>query len=503
MSNTESKNKQYQNFKNQLEKIADLRYSLSVMSWDMEVNMPPEGSQYRGRQISTIEGLAHQMFTEEQFGKLLSDLKTGDDLSDIERTNVKQTFKSYEKATRFDYDFVVKRSKAVSAAYSAWVKARANDDFSIFETPLKELVDIKRKEAEILGYEDHPYDALMDEYEPNAKTSEIDKLFGDLKPRLKELLDKIEARPQVNDEFMRQYFNKEDQWQFGLDILKQIGYDFDRGRQDLSPHPFTTSFSPGDIRVTTRVDENNFNEMLWSCIHEGGHALYEQGLRSDQYGMPVGAAISLGVHESQSRLYENNLGRSFPFWKANYPQLKDTFKSQLADVSARDFYMAMNKVQPSLIRVEADELTYHFHIMIRYEIEKALIEGSIDVADLPAVWNAKYKEYLGVDVPNNAKGVLQDIHWAHGSFGYFATYSLGSLYAAQYFKQAKKEIPNLEAEIEAGKMDSLLTWLRDKIHQHGQMYTADELCKSITGKSLDAQEFMDYANEKYKDIYSI
>jgi carboxypeptidase Taq len=296
-------------------------------------------------------------------------------------------------------------------------------------------------------------------------------------------------------------YDKSLQWDFGIELLRKMGYDFAAGRQDISTHPFTTSFSGSDVRVTTRINQNDLNEMIWSTIHEGGHALYEQGLPDSEYGLPSGEAISLGIHESQSRLWENNVGRSLPFWKANFEELKSYFPENLAEVSATEFYKAMNIVKPSLVRTAADELTYHFHILIRFEIEKQLMEKALSVNDLPTLWNKKYKEYLDLDVPDDASGILQDIHWSHGSFGYFPTYSVGSFYAAQFFAKAKKDIPELNENIGEPEMKKLLVWLRDNIHIHGRTYNSDEVCVRVTGESLNFNYFMDYARGKYKDIY--
>jgi carboxypeptidase Taq len=317
------------------------------------------------------------------------------------------------------------------------------------------------------------------------------------------LLASIRSKEQVSDAFFSQHFSKDAQWQFSLDVLKAIGYDFDAGRQDYSEHPFTTSFASTDVRVTTRVNEADLASLLWSSIHEGGHALYEQGLPDAQYGMPLGAAASLSIHESQSRLWENCVGRGLPFWKHFYPILKERFPQQLSNVPLEGFYAGMNKVQPSLIRTEADELTYHFHVMIRYEIEKGLLEGSIPVQELKEAWNSKYQQYLGLTPPDDVQGILQDVHWSHGSFGYFPTYSLGSFYAAQFWEEAQKQMPNLIQEIEAGQFYSLLQWLRQNIHQYGRRYRSEELCKRITGTGLDFDAFMRYAREKYAGIYGV
>jgi len=282
-----------------------------------------------------------------------------------------------------------------------------------------------------------------------------------------------------------------------------MNFDFEAGRQDISMHPFTTSFSSQDVRVTTKIIENNLKSMIWSCIHEGGHGLYEQGLPKDQYGLPCGEAISLGIHESQSRMWENNVGRGLPYWKANYKRLQTYFPEHLKNVSLDQFYKGINLVKPSPVRIEADEVTYHFHILVRYEIEKALMDGSLKVADLADYWNEQYKKYLGITIKSDAEGVLQDVHWSHGSIGYFPTYSLGSFYAAQFYHQANKDVKGLQQHIEKGNMLPLLKWLREKIHKHGKFYTAEELCIHVTGEKLNFKYFMNYATDKYSAIYSL
>jgi carboxypeptidase Taq len=298
-------------------------------------------------------------------------------------------------------------------------------------------------------------------------------------------------------------YPKDQQWQYGLDLLKQMGYDFGAGRQDISEHPFTTNFSPLDVRVTTRINEQELMSMIGTCLHEGGHGLYEQGLPSEQYGLPLGYAASLGIHESQSRLWENNVGLSKAYWVANFPALKALYPSQLEGVDVELFYAAINQIQPNFVRVEADELHYHLHVLIRYEIEKGLMEGSMQVENLDKIWNEKYKAFLGLDVPDDKLGILQDVHWSEGLLGYFPTYSLGSFYAAQFFHQASKEIPTLSEQLEAGDSSALLAWLREKIHQYGRQYTSEELCQRITGEGLNLKYFMDYAREKYSKIYQL
>ncbi len=493
----------YTNYKELMRKIADVQYAAAVLNWDQETYMPKKGADLRAQQLSTLAGIAHELSTSEELGNLLNQLSGDTSLSEKEKRNIKESLKKYTDNKKYTTEFVKELSKTVSETFQAWHKAKENNDFASYSPTLKKLVKLKRKECEILGYKAHPYDAMLDQYEPGAKTADLEILFNDVRSQLVAFVKQIAAKPQNADDFMFKKFDTQKQWDFGLGLLKQMGYDFDAGRQDVSTHPFTTNFNSEDVRVTTRVNENDLNEMMWSCIHEGGHALYEQGLPVSEYGLPSGEYISLGIHESQSRLWENNVGRSLSYWKANYPTLQKTFNENLKDISATDFYKAMNIVKPSFIRTSADELTYHFHIMIRFEIEKGLMEGSIEVENLPEYWNKKYKEYLNIDVPSDTKGVLQDIHWSHGSFGYFPTYSLGSFYAAQFFAQAKKEIPNLEKEIENGNTKPLLDWLRAKVHQYGKFYTAEELCISITGKKLDFGYFMDYAKNKYSDLYHL
>lgn len=495
----------YAKYQQKMRKVADVGYSIAVLNWDQEIYLPEKGSHIRAQQIATLSGIAHELSVEPTLGRLINRLSLNNKLNEHQRRNIEESKKSFEKQQKFSTDFVMRMSQTTSVAFQAWQKARAADDFALFEPALTRMVDLQREKAQLLGGNNtaHPYDALADEFEPGITTTQLDALFADVREQLSGYIATIFAQPPVADQWLYQHYDRQKQWDYGIQTLKQMGYDFDAGRQDVSSHPFTTSFSPLDVRVTTRINERNFNEMLWSCIHEGGHALYEQGLNPDEYGLPMGEAISLGIHESQSRLWENNVGRSLPYWKANYPALQQTFPDQLGNVSLQDFYRSINKVAPSLIRTNADELTYHFHILIRYEIEKGLIEGSIAVKDLPDIWNARYKTYLHIDVPSNQQGVLQDIHWSHGGFGYFPTYSLGSFYGAQFFAQAQRDVPTLIADIETGNMLPLLQWLRDKIHQHGKFYNSEQLCRAITGEPLNFSYFMQYAKAKYCDIYGI
>ena len=492
----------YQEYTNHLKKIADLNAAIAVLSWDKEVNLPKKSAVFRSQQVATLSGMVHEMSTDKKFVRLLEDIDE-EALSFDQKRNISQTKRSLEKSLKFDTAFVIEKSKVVSECFHAWLKARENNDHKLFLDPLNKLIDKVREEAEILSYDDHPYDAMLDLYEQDLKVADLESLFNPLKEELAQLLSKIKSADQVEDQFLKQYFDKDKQWDFGLYILRSMGYDFDYGRQDISTHPFTISFSPQDVRVTTRIDEQDFLNMTWSCIHEGGHALYEQGLPSESYGLPLGNSISLGIHESQSRLWENNVGRSLNFWKYQYPKLQSFFPEQLNHISLEKFYKGINRIESNLIRTEADEIHYHLHVIIRYEIEKALMEGALQVHDIKDAWNAKYQSYMGLTPPDDNTGFLQDIHWSHGSIGYFPTYSIGSLYAAQFFAQIRKEHSGLRDQIAQGDTSTVLTWLREHIHAHGQRYSAADLCKQLTGEVLNAQYFIDYLKTKYAEIYNI
>lgn len=491
----------YNKYKTTLQKIADIKYASAVLQWDQETYLPKNGNDARGRQIATLSELAHMQFTDASFGDLLIQLSTQENLADKEKRNVQLSLEDFNKSKKLPAAFVRQMSESVNKSFHAWIQARKENNFSIFEKPLQVIIDLKKQEADLLGYENHPYDALMNDYDKGLTTVIVDKLFADLRPQLSDLLNKIALQPQIDDSILHQHFDKASQWDAGIEILKRMHFNFDAGRQDLSEHPFTTNFSSTDVRVTTRVDENDFGNMLWSCIHEGGHALYEQGLPEYEYGMPLGEYCSLSIHESQSRLWENCIGRGISFWNYNYSFLQEKFPQQFKKVSLNSFYNAINKVQPSLIRTEADELTYHFHVMIRYEIEKLLIEGMIVARDIPTYWNEKYQQYLGVTVPDDLQGCLQDVHWSHGSFGYFATYSIGSLYAAQFYDSIKKQHLELERDISTGKTAVIFEWLQKNIYGFGRYYNSEMLCKNATGQSLNSKFFIDYAKEKFVNIY--
>lgn len=484
-----------------LQKIADLRFSGAILQWDQETYLPPKGAHFRARQVATLSELAHDWFTSDRLGDLLTKLEETSGLDETQQSNIRRTREDYTRQRKFTPAFVRKLTEATQASFHSWVKARNENRFALFAPELSRLVDLKREEAAQLGYENHPYDALLDDYDKNSTSLQLDQLFDSLRNPLKELLDKIMARPEIPDSFLKKNYPKQAQWNFGNTLIRQLGYDLEAGRQDLAEHPFSISFNNQDVRITTRIDENDLSNMIWSSIHEVGHALYEQGLPTAGYGLPQGEAASYSIHESQSRLWENQIGRSLAFCSFLFPQLQQLFPVQLADVDTHGFYCAINKVQPSLIRTEADELTYHFHVMIRYELEKALIEGSIQVKDIPEFWNSSYKKYLGITVPDDKQGCLQDVHWSHGSFGYFPTYSQGSFYAAQFYASAEKAIPALKSQVQSGNFTDLLGWLRKEIHPLGRRYYSAALCEQVTGAPPSTQYFLDQLLAKYRNIY--
>ena len=498
MSTTTEK---YEAYKTRFQQIADIKYSAAVLQWDQETYLPSKGNDARGRQIATLSELAHQQFTDEKTENILNDLLATNDLSERQRRNVELSWEDFKKNKKLPAKFVRQSTEAINKSFHAWILSRKENSFNTFKDPLQAVIEIKRQEADLLGYSNHPYDALMNDYDKGLTVAFTNELFSTLQPQLSLLLDEIKNQPQVNNDFLQQHFEKDLQWKFGIDLLKNMHFDFEAGRQDISEHPFTTNFSSRDVRVTTRIDENDFGNMTWSCIHEGGHALYEQGLPDEEYGLPLGEYCSLSIHESQSRLWENCVGRSLPYWKHHFPLLQNYFPEQLKDKTTEQFYAGINKVSPSLIRTEADELTYHFHVMIRYEIEKKLIEGSIQSKDIPAIWNEYYEKYLGVKVPDDKRGCLQDVHWSHGSFGYFATYSIGSLYAAQLWATINKSESGIISSLESGNSELIFKWLQQHIYPFGRYYNSADLCKKSTGENLNANYFIEYAKRKFNDIY--
>ncbi len=483
-------------YKEKMQKIADVKYAAAVLQWDQETYLPAKGAAARARQLATLNETAHVMSTDESLGQLLNSLAGAEGLSVSEKKNVALTLEEYNKQKKFSAAFVREMSEAASAAFYAWIEARKQNDFKVFQPKLEDIVRLKKQETDILGYEGHCYNSLLNEYEKGATVQMLDNVFDKIATPLKGLM--VQKQQATHDDaFLHLFYDRRQQWEWGMYLVKELGFDLEAGRQDISEHPFTTNFSAKDVRITTRIDEHDFANMTWSCIHEVGHALYEQGLPDEEYGLPSGEYASLGIHESQSRLWENCVGRSKPFWKHYLSKLQQYFPEQLSPISLDQFFKAINKVSPSLIRTEADEISYHFHVRIRYYIEKELLEGALNVRDIPGRWNDLYKQDLGVTVPDDKQGCLQDVHWSHGGFGYFPTYSLGSFYAAQFYNKAVEDIAGLEEQIACGNTTPLLDWLRQNIHRHGKSLTSEELCERVTGKKLDTDEFMAYVKKKH------
>jgi carboxypeptidase Taq len=488
-----------------LAEILDLSYTAALLGWDQQTYMPPGGAEARGNQLALLGRLVHERATSSELGKLLDELKpytaSLDPDSDDARL-VKVTARGYEKAIRVPTKHVVEFSQVTTLGQQAWVEARAKSDFSIFRPHLEKIVALRQEYASFFPNFEHPYDALLDDFEPNMKTADVKAIFDGLRPRQVELIKAIAGKPLVDDSFLHQPFDEKKQWNFGVEVITKFGYDWNCGRQDKAPHPFTTSFGIHDVRITTRVAPDFINSMLFGTMHECGHALYGQGVPPELERTGLEGGASLAVHESQSRMWENLVGRSFPFWQYFYPRLQEIFP-QLAGVPLEKFYKGINKVQPSFIRVEADEATYNLHIMLRLEMEIALLEGKVAAKDMPDLWNAKMQEYLGVTPPNDAKGVLQDIHWSGGSIGYFSTYALGNLISVQLWEKINQDIPDLVEQIRQGKFETLLGWLREKIHRHGGKFEPQELVQKVTGSKIDPAPYVRYLTKKYSEIYNL
>lgn len=489
--------RRYEEYVQKMQRISDVSRAIAVLHWDKETYLPKGASHFRSQQISTLSSIAHEMFTEDSTGLLLEALLRSPGLDPDQHRNVELTLRDYRKEIVLSTEFVRRLSMAQAEAFSAWVRAREENAFEVFAPALAHLLDLKREEAALRGDGTTSYDALLDVYEPGLTTAMLDALFTRVKAELIPLIRHITASEQADTAFLRQRFPYDRQWDYGMRLLSDMGFDFHYGRQDISVHPFTISFSPQDVRVTTRIDEHDFCNMLWSCVHECGHALYEQGLPVQHYGLPLGSPASLAMHESQSRLWENHVSRSHAFWQYQLPRLEEFFPEQIEGVSVDQFYDAINVIAPNLIRTEADELHYHLHVLIRYELESALIAGTLDVSNLKDAWNMKYRDYLGLEVPDDRTGILQDVHWSHGGFGYFPTYSLGSFYAAQLFAQMNRDIPGIGEEIGVGRFTSLRAWLAEVLYGEGRRYEPADLMMKITGKQPGPEDFLDYVKAKY------
>ena len=494
----------FDQLRTKLGQVEDLRAAATVLEWDQETYMPDGAAEARAHQIATLRTLAHEFFTDDEIGTLLDALAPAtDDLDPLtdEASLVRVTQRDYDKALRIPADLVGEIAAAVALGKQAWRTARSEDDFSLFAPHLDRLIDLNVRKAEALGYDDRIYDALLDQYEPGMTTAEVERVFGDLRPKLVEIVHTIAEQPPPQDDVLHRAFDEDAQWDFGMEVLRDFGYDFERGRQDLSAHPFTTSFSVSDVRLTTRVNEHFLPAALFGTLHECGHGLYEQGVDPALDRTPLADGTSLGMHESQSRLWENLVGRSRAFWTHYYPKLQAAFPEQLGDVALDAFYRAINKVEPSVIRVEADEVTYNLHIMLRFELENAMVERRVDVEDLPELWNTKMSEYLGLRPETDADGVLQDIHWSLGAIGYFPTYALGNLMSVQIFDAAHEALPDLDAQIRGGQFADLHAWLREHIYRHGRKLQAPELLERVTGSGPSSEPWLAYIRRKYGELY--
>ncbi len=493
--------------KTRLGEIHDLRRANALIGWDQQTYMPVGGSAARAEQSATLQKISHELFTADETGRLIDAAAHETDKLDPDSDDarlISVTRRDYHKSRKVPADLVAEIARVTGQAVDVWTQARAKSDWKPFEPYLQKIVDLNRKLADALGYAEKPYDALLDQFEPDMKTSEVKAVFDSIKPDLIELVRQISAKAgAVNDEVLHREYDEQAQWNFGLDVIKRYGFDFDRGRQDRSVHPFTTSFSIGDVRITTRVDRNFISPALFGTLHECGHALYEQGFNQELERTPLADGASLGMHESQSRMWENLVGRSRPFWQFFFPKLQAAFPTQLADQTLDSFYKAANKVSPSFIRVEADEVTYGLHIMLRFELENEMIEGRLKIADVPEAWNAKMQDFMGITPPTTALGALQDIHWSGGMIGYFPTYQLGNLISLQLWDKINADIPDLTEQITRGEFGALLTWLRTNLHQHGRKFTSVELLQRITGGGLNPAPYLKYLKAKFGEVYGL
>ena len=499
-------NKKLKELKDILAEVADLVGAQAVLGWDQQTYMPAGGSESRGEQLSTLARITHDKFTSPRIGELLDGLSRTTSLKDPNSDDVrlvKVTAREYAKQTKISAEWVTEYAQATAMAQDAWVAARTESNFAKFQPHLEKVVDLKRKYAEFFAPYDHVYDPLLDDYEPGLKTEEVKTIFSRLREEQVKLIKEISQKPQVDDSFIMQDYGESKQWEFGVDVITRFGYDWQNGRQDKAAHPFTTTFGYGDIRITTRFLHNNGVSSLFSTMHEAGHGMYEQGISEKLRRSVLFTGASMAIHESQSRMFENLVGRSREFWTFFYPRYQALMSEHLAGVPLEKFYKGINKVEPSLVRVEADEATYNLHIMLRLELEIALMEGKLAVKDLPDAWNTKMKDYLGITPPNDAKGVLQDIHWSSGYIGYFPTYALGNLVSAQLWEKILEDIPALPSNIRSGDFSELLAWLREKVHQHGAKFDPQEMVQKITGSKITPEPYLRYLKKKYSEIYNL
>ena len=493
--------------KARLIEIDDLESAAELLAWDQNTYMPPGGAPARARQIATLRRLAHEKLTDPAIGQLLDDLRPYEENLPYDSDTaslVRVTRRDYERAVKVPASFIAQLSDHTSASYQVWTEARPANDFARVQPYLEKTLDLSRQLAGFFpGYE-HIADPLIDYSDYGMKVSTIRAIFAELREQLVPLVQAITAQPTANDGCLHQTFPEAQQLAFGLEVVRRFGYDLARGRQDKTPHPFTTDFSIGDVRITTRVKENHLGEALFSTMHEAGHAMYEQGIRMDLEGTPLAVGTSEGVHESQSRLWENVVGRSHGVWRFFYPRLQAVFPDQLGNVPLETFYRAINKVDRSPIRTEADEVTYNLHILLRFGLELDLLEGRLAVRDLPEAWRERCQADLGIAPPDDRDGALQDVHWYAGPIGgEFQGYTLGDIMGAQFFEAALQAHPEIAGEFEAGEFGALHSWLKENIYQHGSKFTAAELVERVTGGALSVEPYMRYLRAKYGELYGL
>jgi carboxypeptidase Taq len=490
-----------------LERLAtasDVSSAASVLAWDRQTYMPEGGVGGRAQQLATLARLAHEMLVSEEVRELLEAAGHGEPGSE-EAALLRLTRRDHGRAAKLPPRLVEESSYATALAEPAWLRAREDSDWSLFAPHLEKVLTLKREQANYLGDGEHSYDAMLDLYAPGSTTAGLRRMFDELKVEILPLVRGIGAVPWEDREApLRGEFDETRQEEFGRAVVSRFGYDWSRGRQDRAVHPFCINFGgPDDVRITTRVDRDLLPIALFAFCHEAGHGLYEQGVDPGYSRTPLAGGVSMGLHESQSRLWENLVARSRPFWSHFYPRLQDTFPDALNGTSAGDFYRAVNAVRPSPIRTEADELTYNLHVLLRFELEVALFEGGLSVADLPEAWNEKTQEYLGFAPETDASGVLQDTHWALGLFGYFPTYATGNVLSVQLFEAAVEDRPEITTEMGRGEFGALLGWLRENIHRHGSRYEPDELVERATGRPCETAPYLRYLKTKFGELYGL
>jgi carboxypeptidase Taq len=494
-------------FRAHVKKMNSYGEALNVMYWDLRTGAPRKGMEARSEVIGELSADLFKMSVSDQMGGYLDVLlepNTFEQLDAINRKIVTECKKEYDRSKQIPPEKYQAYVVLTSQAESIWEEVKPKSDFATFSPYLEKIVAINREFIDLWGYTGHPYNTLLDMYEPGMTVDKLDQLFGELRTKLVPLVSAIQQSPnKPHRSFLQQQFSIQLQKEFSLFTLKQMGYDFEAGRLDESAHPFATGLNPGDVRITTRYLQNDVTSALFGTIHEGGHALYEQNISPDLIGTPLCTGTSMGIHESQSRFWENMIGRSLPFWKQYYPKLQEHYPEHFSKVPVELFYRGINDVKPSLIRIEADELTYNLHIMIRYELEKELFSGAIQVHELPAAWNAKYKQYLGIEPTNDGEGVLQDVHWSGGAFGYFPSYALGNMYAAQMRHTLLEQMPDFEEKIERGDLIPIKDWLTERVYKHGKLLTPTEIIVQVTGEELNPTYLIQYFEGKYKDIYKL